>query len=97
MHCGQHSTTKPTHGGHQQNIHPKPEESIHRLCPINNNGHPPAFICNIWKDYTIKIEENNRATKKDYDATLSIEYLAEQIESAVTVAGNENQPYTVAQ
>eukprot|EP00957_Ditylum_brightwellii_P159283 12124301-Ditylum_brightwellii.AAC.1 len=44
-----------------------------------------------------KLEENNRAMKKDYDATLLIEHLAEQIKTAVTVAGNANQPYTAAQ
>eukprot|EP00957_Ditylum_brightwellii_P045777 3472592-Ditylum_brightwellii.AAC.1 len=35
--------------------------------------------------------------KKDYDATLPIEHLAEQIETAMMVAGNANQPYAVAQ
>eukprot|EP00957_Ditylum_brightwellii_P078041 5932375-Ditylum_brightwellii.AAC.1 len=44
-----------------------------------------------------KLEENDRATKKDYDATLPIKHLAEQIETAITVAGNANQPYTAAQ
>eukprot|EP00957_Ditylum_brightwellii_P093818 7144280-Ditylum_brightwellii.AAC.1 len=44
-----------------------------------------------------KLEENNRAMKKDYDATLPIEHLAEQIKTAVTVAGNANQLYTAAQ
>eukprot|EP00957_Ditylum_brightwellii_P106959 8160431-Ditylum_brightwellii.AAC.1 len=43
------------------------------------------------------LEENNRAMKKDYDATLPIEHLAKQIETAVVVAGNANQPYTAAQ
>eukprot|EP00957_Ditylum_brightwellii_P136684 10423355-Ditylum_brightwellii.AAC.1 len=44
-----------------------------------------------------KLEENNRAMKKDYNATLPIEHLGEQIETAVTVAGNANQPYTATQ
>eukprot|EP00957_Ditylum_brightwellii_P087141 6631804-Ditylum_brightwellii.AAC.1 len=44
-----------------------------------------------------KLEENVRAMKKDYDATLPIKHLAKQIETAVTVAGNVNQPYTAAQ
>eukprot|EP00957_Ditylum_brightwellii_P158449 12059772-Ditylum_brightwellii.AAC.1 len=70
---------------------------MHMICPINNNGHPPAFICNIWKDHTVKIRRNNRSMKKDYDAMLPIKHLAEQIESAVTVAGNANQSYTAAQ
>eukprot|EP00957_Ditylum_brightwellii_P149554 11388641-Ditylum_brightwellii.AAC.1 len=35
--------------------------------------------------------------KKDYDVTLTIEHLAEQIKSAVTIAGNVNQPFTAAQ
>eukprot|EP00957_Ditylum_brightwellii_P123435 9411262-Ditylum_brightwellii.AAC.1 len=35
--------------------------------------------------------------KKDYDVTLPIEHLVEQIETAATIAGNANQPYTVAQ
>eukprot|EP00957_Ditylum_brightwellii_P091890 6996582-Ditylum_brightwellii.AAC.1 len=35
--------------------------------------------------------------KKDYDATLPIEHLAEQIETAVMVADNANQPYTATQ
>eukprot|EP00957_Ditylum_brightwellii_P205924 15346023-Ditylum_brightwellii.AAC.1 len=35
--------------------------------------------------------------KKDYDATLPIEHLAEQIETAVMIMGNANQPYTAAQ
>eukprot|EP00957_Ditylum_brightwellii_P159622 12150506-Ditylum_brightwellii.AAC.1 len=35
--------------------------------------------------------------KKDYDVTLPIEHLAEQIKTAVMVAGNANQPYTAAQ
>eukprot|EP00957_Ditylum_brightwellii_P080972 6159011-Ditylum_brightwellii.AAC.1 len=33
-----------------------------------------------------KLEENNRAMKKDYALMLPIEHLAEQIEAAVTVA-----------
>eukprot|EP00957_Ditylum_brightwellii_P179383 13665529-Ditylum_brightwellii.AAC.1 len=45
----------------------------------------------------LKLEENDRMMKKDYDATLPIEHLAEQIETAVAVAGNANQPYTAAQ
>eukprot|EP00957_Ditylum_brightwellii_P104424 7953550-Ditylum_brightwellii.AAC.2 len=44
-----------------------------------------------------KLDKNNKAMKKDYDATLPIEHLAEQIETAVTIAGNTNQPYTAAQ
>eukprot|EP00957_Ditylum_brightwellii_P171718 13072722-Ditylum_brightwellii.AAC.1 len=44
-----------------------------------------------------KLEENDRAMKKDYDLTFPIKHLAEQIESAVTVTGNANQPYTAAQ
>eukprot|EP00957_Ditylum_brightwellii_P011803 890567-Ditylum_brightwellii.AAC.1 len=44
-----------------------------------------------------KLEENEKAMKKDYNATLPIEHLAEQIEMAVTIVGNANQPYTVAQ
>eukprot|EP00957_Ditylum_brightwellii_P180892 13780885-Ditylum_brightwellii.AAC.1 len=44
-----------------------------------------------------KSEENNQAIKKDYDVALPIEHLVEQIESAVTIAGNANQPYTAAQ
>eukprot|EP00957_Ditylum_brightwellii_P132555 10108822-Ditylum_brightwellii.AAC.1 len=44
-----------------------------------------------------KLEENDKATKKDYDTTLPIEHLAEQIETTVTIAGNANQPYTAAQ
>eukprot|EP00957_Ditylum_brightwellii_P059258 4498161-Ditylum_brightwellii.AAC.1 len=44
-----------------------------------------------------KLEENDRTMKKDYDVTLPIEHLAEQIETAVTVVGNANQPYTAAQ
>eukprot|EP00957_Ditylum_brightwellii_P128810 9825753-Ditylum_brightwellii.AAC.1 len=44
-----------------------------------------------------KLDKNNRAMKKDYDATLPIEHLAEQIKTAVTIAGNANQPYTAAQ
>eukprot|EP00957_Ditylum_brightwellii_P006790 514999-Ditylum_brightwellii.AAC.1 len=35
--------------------------------------------------------------KKDYDQTLPVEHLSEQIESAVTIAGNENQLYMAAQ
>eukprot|EP00957_Ditylum_brightwellii_P131007 9993083-Ditylum_brightwellii.AAC.1 len=44
-----------------------------------------------------KLDKNDKAMKKDYDATLPIEHLAEQIETAVTIAGNTNQPYTAAQ
>eukprot|EP00957_Ditylum_brightwellii_P108070 8244961-Ditylum_brightwellii.AAC.1 len=43
------------------------------------------------------LEENDRAMKKDYDETLLIEHLAKQIETDVTVVGNANQLYTVAQ
>eukprot|EP00957_Ditylum_brightwellii_P021154 1594438-Ditylum_brightwellii.AAC.1 len=35
--------------------------------------------------------------KKDYHAMLPIKHLAEQIEMAITIAGNANQPYTAAQ
>eukprot|EP00957_Ditylum_brightwellii_P079492 6044641-Ditylum_brightwellii.AAC.1 len=45
----------------------------------------------------LELEENDKAIKKDYDPTLPIEHLAEQIKSAVTIAGNTNQPYMVAQ
>ena len=41
-----------------------------------------------------KLEENDKGMKKDYDVTLPIEHLAEQIETAVTIAGNANQPCT---
>eukprot|EP00957_Ditylum_brightwellii_P156079 11880428-Ditylum_brightwellii.AAC.1 len=44
-----------------------------------------------------KLEENDRAMKTDYNATLPIEHFAEQIETALMVACNANQPYTVAQ
>eukprot|EP00957_Ditylum_brightwellii_P003542 268501-Ditylum_brightwellii.AAC.1 len=44
-----------------------------------------------------KLEENNWATKKDYDPTLPIKHLAEKIKSAVTIVGNANQPCTAAQ
>eukprot|EP00957_Ditylum_brightwellii_P032723 2480283-Ditylum_brightwellii.AAC.1 len=44
-----------------------------------------------------KLEENDRVMKKDFNLTLPIEHLAEQIESVVTVVGNTNQPYTAAQ
>eukprot|EP00957_Ditylum_brightwellii_P057502 4359508-Ditylum_brightwellii.AAC.1 len=44
-----------------------------------------------------KLEENDQAMKKDYDAMLPIKHLVEQIKSAVTIAGNANQSYTVAQ
>eukprot|EP00957_Ditylum_brightwellii_P199958 15243390-Ditylum_brightwellii.AAC.2 len=60
-----------------------------------------AILQHLYATYgiitTIKLEENNKATKKDYDATLPIEHLAEQIEMAVMIAGNANQPYTAAQ
>eukprot|EP00957_Ditylum_brightwellii_P102885 7841170-Ditylum_brightwellii.AAC.1 len=44
-----------------------------------------------------KLEENDRAIKKDYDLTLPIEHLAEQMESAMIVAGNANQPCMAVQ
>eukprot|EP00957_Ditylum_brightwellii_P007321 555905-Ditylum_brightwellii.AAC.1 len=44
-----------------------------------------------------KLEENGKALKKDYNAALLIEHLAEQIKTAMAVEGNANQPYTVAQ
>eukprot|EP00957_Ditylum_brightwellii_P189031 14390493-Ditylum_brightwellii.AAC.1 len=37
-----------------------------------------------------KLEENNRAMKKDNNAMLPIEHLTEQIKTVVTVAGNAN-------
>eukprot|EP00957_Ditylum_brightwellii_P017194 1295868-Ditylum_brightwellii.AAC.1 len=44
-----------------------------------------------------KLEENDKAMKKDYDPTLPIEHLAEQIKLAVTIVGNANQLYMAAQ
>eukprot|EP00957_Ditylum_brightwellii_P005823 443068-Ditylum_brightwellii.AAC.1 len=44
-----------------------------------------------------KLEENDKAMKKDHDTRLPIEHLAEQIETVVTIVGNANQPYTAAQ
>eukprot|EP00957_Ditylum_brightwellii_P200924 15315772-Ditylum_brightwellii.AAC.1 len=60
-----------------------------------------AILQHLYATYGIitptKLEENDRAIKKDYDATLPIKHLTKQIETAVMVAGNANQPYTAAQ
>eukprot|EP00957_Ditylum_brightwellii_P084112 6394486-Ditylum_brightwellii.AAC.1 len=60
-----------------------------------------AILQHLYATYgritPLKLEENDRAMKKDYDVTLPIKHFAEQIKTAVMVADNANQLYTAAQ
>eukprot|EP00957_Ditylum_brightwellii_P107548 8205560-Ditylum_brightwellii.AAC.1 len=54
-----------------------------------------AILQHLYATYgkitSTKLEENDKAMKKDHDATLPIEHLKEQIETAVTIAGKRQQ------